>query len=443
MNGNHLVIKKGAVFAYRLYDIAHEIDLKKAQSALESQGGSQQVRRYQLQKDPLRTVIMRELPLTLSGDEETIKIKLKDGERELKATVEVKLWDYGVMSFSYRINLTENLSWKNLVLLGSILDSDSVIDELSVRKRDELVARLQSNQSLKSPHTHQVFEDYTTFLIEELEGVEKTKKKITPAATEGNSNPKPEIVEELVPVKIRDPKEILNYNCIAELLLAEPTRALSETTRKSIQSNYSQYTQKDLIILDWNTALVMDFTKEKEYQDYVDLIEFSLAQLLELRIYDQLLDEQLDDLYNSMEQKQFAQVTNFYSQMSDESGRLFMEFSDFFEKLDNSIKTVGDFYLAKVLRSADKRFGFDDLKKSMSRKIDALREISSMCQDKVDSLVDEQRNKLSEHNTQVTHRMELIVIGLIAIEVIPTVYKHSHDVINWIQQAWNWVSNLF
>lgn len=442
MTGNNLVIKKGAVFAYRLYDVAHEIDLKKAQAALEAQG-SQQVRRYQLQKDPLRTVIMRELPLTLTGDEETIKIKLKDGERELKASVEVKLWDYGVMSFCYRINLTENLSWKNLVLLGSILDSDSVIDELSVKKRDELVTRLQSNQSLKSPLTHPVFEDYTTYLIEELETVEKRKKKFTPEATAENPEPKEETIEETVSVKIRDPKEILTYNCVAELLLAEPTRALSETTRKSIQSNYSQYTQKDFIILDWNTALVMDFTKEKEYQDYVDLIEFSLAQLLELRIYDQLLDEQLDALYTSMENKHFAQVTNFYSQMSDESGRLYMEFSDFFEKLDNSIKTVGDFYLAKVLRSADKRFGFEELKKSMSRKIDALRELSSMCQDKVDSLVDEQRNKLSEHHIRVGHRMELIIIILIAIEVIPVVYNHLHDVLKWLSVPFNWFVNLF
>jgi hypothetical protein len=440
MTGNNLVIKKGAVFAYRLYDVAHEIDLKKAQAVLEAKG-SQQVRRYQLQKDPLRTVIMREFPLTLTGDEETIKIKLKDGDRELKATVEVKLWDYGVMSFCYRINLTENLSWKNLVLLGSILDSDSVIDELSVKKRDELVARLQSNQSLKSPHTHQVFEDYTTYLIEEIESVDKVKKKGKPdAATEGTSKTEP--TEEVV-VKIRDPKEILTYNCVAELLLAEPTRALSETTRKSIQSNYSQYTQKDLIVLDWNSALVMDFTKEKEYQDYVDLIEFSLAQLLELRIYDQLLDQQLDELYNSMELKHFAQVTNFYSQMSDESGRLYMEFSDFFEKLDNSIKTVGDFYLAKVLRSADKRFGFEELKKSMSRKIDALRELSSMCQDKVDSLVEEQRNKLSEHHIKVGHRMELIVIILIAIEVIPAVYSHTNDIVAWGQRVWTWFANLF
>lgn len=440
MSGNNLVIKKGAVFAYRLYDIAHEIDLKKAQIALEAQG-SQSVRRYQLQKDPLRTVIMRELPLTLSGGEEIIKIKLKDGERELKAQVEVKLWNYGVMSFSYRINLTDNLSWKNLVLLGSILDSDSVIDELSIKKRDELVERLKSNQSLKSPLNHKVFEDYTTFLIEELESMEKTKKKVTTTLEDGKT--KTEMVEELNPVKIRDPKEILSYNCVAELLLAEPTRALSETTRKSIQSNYSQYTQKDLIVLDWNTALVMDFTKEKEYQDYVDLIEFSLAQLLELRIYDQRLDEQLDELYNSMENKKYAQFTDFYSQMSDESGRLYMEFSDFFEKLDNSIKTVGDFYLAKVLKSADKRFGFEELKRTMSRKIDALREISSMCQDKVDSYVDEQRNQLSEKHVKTSHRMELIIIALIAVEVIPLLYTNYGLIIAEFQKIGNWFLNLF
>jgi hypothetical protein len=407
----NLFIKKGSILAYRLYDIAHEINLKKAQSLLESQI-RQNLRRYKLQKDPLRTITLREAPVIFSLDDENIQIKLRENLINFKLQVEVKIWDYGVLSFRYKIDLPEDIAWKDLVLLGSILDSDSVIDELSVKKRNELTSSL--HEALKAPHTHTVFEDYTTYLIEEIEEV--TKEKI-----EGPENKNKQSLNR---VKVKDPLDILKKSEIAELLLAEPDRTLADSTKNSIKANYSQYTKKDMLILDWNSALVLDFSKEKEYQDYVDIIEFSLAQLLELRIYDQLLDEKLNDLYNSMENKQHEKVTNFYSTLSEESGSLYLEFSDFFEKIDNSIKTVGDFYLAKVLRSADKKFGFDELKRSMTRKIDSVRMISSMCQEKINNIVDEERNRHSEYSSKMTHKMEVIVIVLILIEVMGTFFEH-------------------
>jgi hypothetical protein len=417
MQGTNLFIRKGEIFAYRLYDIAHEINLKKAQALLEQ--STSNVRRYQLTKDPLRSVTLRDAPLSISGGEETISIKLNNQDLTFKVLIQLKIWNYGVLSCCYQMEIPDNLSWDNLVLLGSILDADSVIDELATKKRDEIAGRIA--EALKNPHTYSVFEDYTTYLIESLE--EEVKSKKTESTDQGEAL--------TARVKIKDPIDILKKNCVAELLLAEPHRTLADSTRQSIKSSYSQYTKKDMLIMDWNSALVLDFTKEKEYRDYVDVLEFSLAQLLELRIYDQLLDEKLDELYDSMEEKQYTKVTDFYFAMSEESGRLYMEFSDFFEKLDNSIKTVGDFYLAKVLRSADKKFGFDELKRSMSRKIEALRELSRMCQDKIDSLIEEQRNVLSEKHTKVTHRMEIIVIVLIAIEVYPTIHKHLMSIIDW------------
>lgn len=417
MPASNLFIKKGSILAYRLYDIAHEINLKKAQTLLESQA-LKNIRRYRLKKDPLRTITLREPPIIFSLDDEIVKVNIRDEFKEFNVHVEVKIWDYGVLSFRYLIELTEDLSWHDLVVVGSTLDANSVIDQLAVKKRDELILNL--NDALKNPYTHSVFEDYTTYLIEEIEELHKDKENKT-----------------LIKTSVKDPLDILKKSAIPELLLSEPNRTLSESTKNSIRANYSQYTNKDMLILDWNSALVMDFSKEKEYQDYVDIIEFSLAQLLELRIYDQLLDEKLDELYDSMETKQYAKVTTFYSGMSEESGRLYMEFSDFFEKLDNSIKTVGDFYLAKVLRSADKKFGFDELKRSMSRKIEALKDISRMCQDKIDSLVDEQRNQIAEHNAKINHRMEVIVIVLILIEVLPSLKHYLPKIIDF---SWKWIS---
>jgi hypothetical protein len=421
MQGANLIIKKGAIWVYRIYDIAHEINLKKAQELLDQANAN--VRRFQLKKDPLRTIIMREAPLMFSGGEDTIKIKLKDEEKNFKSNVEIKIWDYGAISFSFRLDLVEDYLLKDLVLLGSILESNSEIEDLVKKKKEEISKQIVD--ALKLPFSHTLFEDYTTYLIEDIE--EHTK---------GPDN-------EPIINKFKDPKDVVKKGSISELLLAEPNKILSDSTRKTIQSNQSQYTNKDLLIVDWNSALVIDFTKEKEYQDYVDILEFSITQLLELRIYDQLLDEKLDDLYNSMERKEYNKLGDFYSALSEEAGQLYIEFSDFFEKIDNSIKTVGDFYLAKVLKTADKKLGFEDLKNSMARKIDTLNKICKMLQDKVDSLIDEKRNKLAEKNNQTSHRMEIIVILLIVLEVVPTIKDYMPVIKSTFSTMKNFIESLF
>lgn len=409
MNKAKIQVKKGSIFAYRVYDIAHEIDLKKAEAALNQVEGT--VKRFSLQRDPHRMIIMRQAPvhIQVSGVEE-IKIKLPTEEKTLQATLEIKLWDYGVISFCYRINTPENLSWKDLVLIGSILDTDSVIDELCSKKRQEVTKKILP--ALKNPYQNDnqlIFEDYTTYLVQEAIELVKTK------------NDKEE--ESLTEVAIKNPQDLLKKAAVAELILAEPNRSLSDNVKKTVLSNGSQYTNKDLLILDWNSALVVDFTKEKEYQDYVDLIEFSLTQLLELRIYDQLLDEKLDSLYDAIENKSQEKMTNYYSSLSEEASQLYMEFSDFFEKLDNSLKTVGDVYLAKVLDNADKKFGFEKLKKTMSRKIDTLGNITEIFQDKINGVIDEERNKISEQHQKTTLRLEWAVVIFFLIEVGPTIWK--------------------
>lgn len=398
MIGANFLIKKGTVFVYRAYDIAHEIELKKAQSILEQSSIATQVRRYQLKKDPIRTIVMREAPLILSGDDDLLKIDFLGEKREFKYNLEVKIWDYGVVSFSYKIDVGPDLKWKDLVLLGSILDSDSVVDEISKKKKDELTQEIYS--SLKHPFNHEVFEDYTIYLIEEIEDKTSAKQE-----------------------KLSLPTELIKLVSVPELLLAEPNRTLSESTRKSVLSNYNQYTKKDLLIVDWNSSLILDFTKEKEYQEYVDVIEVALTQILELRIYDQLLDERLDELYNSIETNQHNKISDFYSKLATEASQLYLEFSDFFERIDNSIKTVGDFYSAKVLKLVNKKLGFDELKLSMLRKIDTLSKISSMLQSKVDALIDENRNRIGEDNISKSHRMEFAILIMILIESLPTINK--------------------
>lgn len=395
MIGSNLKIIKGKLFVYRIYDISHEINLKQAQICLEKMTGSDSVRRYELKKDPLRKITMREVPLILSGGEEDFNVYIDNKLNKLKLNLEIKIWDYGALSLSYKIDIS-NLSWKELISLGSILESESYIDRLSKFKKDEISRKIK--ESLSGQYNHDEYEDYITYVIEEVE----------------------ERAAKCPPKKIKNPIDLIKSAPIPELLLAETAKSLSDSTKKSVLANLSQYTNKDALILDWNSSLIIDFTKEKEYKEYLDIIEFSITQLLELRIYDQILDERLEELYRSIETNKHSEITDFYSKLSTESGQLYLEFSDFFEKLDGSIKTAGDFYSSKVLKSAGKRLGFNELKQTMSRKIEMLSKLSKMLQSKVDSLVDEKRNQIGEDNIKKSHKVEVSILILIIIEAIPT-----------------------
>ena len=82
-----------------------------------------------------------------------------------------------------------------------------------------------------------------------------------------------------------------------------------------------------------------------------------------------------------------------------------MEFSEFLARIENSLKTVGDSYLATVFRAASHEFRFEDWRKSTSRKMDTLAQIAELLQ--------------GELNHRRSNILEIIVIVLIAIEIVP------------------------
>lgn len=387
------------MFVYRIYDVAHEIKLKEAQKLLTL---GQNLQKLSLQRDLHRTIVFRDAPLRFNLEgQENFSFTLSDQKIDLSAKIEAKMWDYGVLSICFKFPL-ESLSWQHLVELGAKLDNNPQIDELAKRRRDEIVKEIKP--ALVGGFSSSIEEDYVTYIIEEaLIGSDERSLKC--------------------------PLEMLYGANIAELLLFEPKKKLSESTRKSIESSFMQYAETDLLVFDWNSSLIVDFAEDKEYRDYADLLEFSLTQLLELRVYDQLLDEKLDELYNSMEKGEYKRVTNFYSALSEEASELYIEFNDFFDKIDNSLKTIGDVHLAKVLKGADKKFGFNELKNTMYRKMETLANICKLLQDKVDSQAQEQ-------NTKISHRLELTIIILILVEVIPLVWS-------WIPKIKDYLSTWF
>ena len=99
---------------------------------------------------------------------------------------------------------------------------------------------------------------------------------------------------------------------------------------------------------------------------------------------------------------------NVYADIAEDASRKYMEFSEFLGRVENSLKTVGDPYLAVAFRATSQEFHFDDWRKSISRKMETLAQISQILHGEV--------------NTRRSHWLEIIIIVLITIEVIPFLY---------------------
>ncbi|MEN0058902.1 MAG: hypothetical protein AAGB31_08710, partial [Bdellovibrio sp.] len=105
---------------------------------------------------------------------------------------------------------------------------------------------------------------------------------------------------------------------------------------------------------------------------------------------------------NSIDQK-------YYSRLSKEAAQLYLDISDTIESVDNSMKVVGDFYLAKIFRAASMRLRFKDWKDSVDKKLENMAQISKLFVNEAN----EKRNQL----------LEVIIIILIALEVVPLFFK--------------------
>jgi hypothetical protein len=176
--------------------------------------------------------------------------------------------------------------------------------------------------------------------------------------------------------------------------------------RKPISEYLYQYAETDLAVVDWNSALVLEPSGKREVPD---ILEFALTHLLEFRFYDELLDVRMRELYDQVEARRQSLWASYFSSSSKEANTRFLEFSEFIERVDNSLKVVGDFYLAGIFRAAVRRFRLADWQQSVTRKLNLFTRVSELLQ--------------GELNVWRGHVLEFVVIFLIAFEIVSAILR--------------------
>ena len=362
-------IQKGSILVYRVFDVAEEINLSKVESLLKSEIAGD---RLKLASLPRQRVIMRNAPLMLNLGECEIDFL----QQSTKVEVFAKIWDYGVLTLLYQIPIRAGLEMTQLVDLAAKLDQDTVIDDLARVRADGLVKLI--TPALRDPHHWPEFEDYVIYFFEEIANV----KNMT---------------------------DFLEKADVARLIVAENSAALAERSKKSILESIYQYSDQDLAIIDWNSAVVVEPSGRKEVPE---VIEFALTHMMEMRYYDSLLDQRLTLLYDEIEESRGKFFNNKFLKLSREASARYIEFSEFIERVDNSFKTVGDFYLAQIFRAAGEEFRIPEWEQNITRKMNLLASLSQLLQ--------------GEINVNRSLLLEVTIVVLIVFELVAALTKITH-----------------
>jgi len=363
-----VTIVSGRIIVYRVFDIAEEVDLAAVERLLKTRQGAS---RLSIARSTGHALVFRNAPLTLKL--QTTEVRL--GQQHRPAEVFARVWDYGVISIQFHLAIAAGTSWQELVRLAALAEDDNDFDQLALEQSREVAVTLQP--ATKLPHEARGVEDYIVYFLERLDGVTA-------------------------------PIELLQAVDVPALILGEPREAISQKVRRVILENAHSYSDRDLAVVDWNSALVVE---PEGVRDVADILEFAVTHLMEFRYFDDLLDERLERLYDALEHRGsvWSFLRNEYQRLSREASALYLEFSDYVERVENSVKFVGDFYLATIFRSAVARFNLREWEESVNRKMNALARISELLQGEV--------------NARRSHWLEIIVVALILVELVSTILR--------------------
>ncbi len=110
----------------------------------------------------------------------------------------------------------------------------------------------------------------------------------------------------------------------------------------------------------WSTGTAPSSREPSGVEDIPDLLEFATAHLLELRYYDALLDRRaaphLRRDRGGREPRSRTSSRRRYRSLQRRTAALLLELSEMIERLENAVKIVGDFYLARLYQAAVRRF---------------------------------------------------------------------------------------
>ena len=332
---------RGTLALTLLIDVGERIDLAAAEARVRSAG--REGRRLTLTRGEAQSSIripVAPLIIDLPGDHTSKDASLPSGWTE---TLHVAVYDIGVFSCRRILSWPPEMAWPELVSVGAEL-----IHRTDMRSWAEPLA----------------------LAVESLLG---------PAIQERDRSP---MREEYAILRLdREPSNGISEAELTCLLLGE-ARVLSADARESLLGREFRYTELDRTIVAYDAALVVE--PDPADHDVELLIEFANAQLLELEVYDAILETRLPQLESraaGMGVGPGALFARRTQRIVTEVHRLTAKTSRLIQQATSALRITDDIYLARIYRAVLDVMNEPAWRQSVERKLTLARTLAESLND--------------------------------------------------------------
>jgi hypothetical protein len=342
------------------HDVGFSVDLDRAAARLE------EARRRAPLRNPRRAPPgegKRPPPLRVTRVGEPIDL----GPARTGPRLEISVHESGAVVVTYAIPVAGPI--EDLVALSDVLYDNDALRSDAQGRTEELVSIL--GDAVARPRVARTYEDYVIF----------------------------ELAPPVAPDQMADLWAKLGPT-VARILRAEPGRLSEQEVREALSGQLS-YEGSDAALVDWFAALLLGDDTEDERT----VLELAIVALLEIRVLDDLLDDAVETAFESLSQR--WRGPRSLALRSDRVRRVAEMQADYallYEGIHNTMKLLGDQYLARLYREAARRFHLAEWEAGVERKLGI---VGSIFQRHVDAAM--------------SRRMEIlewIIILLIAVEVL-------------------------
>jgi hypothetical protein len=171
---------------------------------------------------------------------------------------------------------------------------------------------------------------------------------------------------------------------VAALLKGESSQRLHpKEVQEALRRSFSYYAD-DLIVVDWDAALVVD--PDADYEDVLFVLEIANLQLLEFRAYDDHLDDLVERSYHDL-QSLFRRPRLFRNvrRKAHELSLMRLEISQLADEADNITKFLGDWFLARVYQAAQEKIHLAAWRATVDEKLLAINKLYQLASEETDS----------------------------------------------------------
>lgn len=169
---------------------------------------------------------------------------------------------------------------------------------------------------------------------------------------------------------------LYEHSRVVAALLTQETDVAQLSLQEAAESTdrHLSYYDQDLVVVDWDAALVVD--APRHFEEIVYVMELANLQLTELEAYDRLLDEALERAYRDLSSRGVRGRTAILRELRE----LRIDLTRLSDELLNISKFFGDWHLARIYENVAARFHLSDWHRTVDEKLKSLDSLYQLLQ---------------------------------------------------------------